>query len=100
MHPQRELNRLATRKAELVRRLDTQRVEWAAAGARLGALLSLTERVYRLWRHFVPRRRHEAPPATAARPGPGGRSWARWWMLLSGVVRLVRRADRRAPPVG
>ncbi len=96
MHPQRELNRLATRKAELVRRLDTQRVEWAAAGARLGALVALSERVYGLWRHFA-RRPHQEGRAATARPGSGARPWARWGMLLFGVVRLVRRADRGAP---
>jgi hypothetical protein len=95
MHPQRELDRLAARKAVLLRELDRQRDACSAAAARLVRPWGWAELVLDTWRHAAPVR----PTPVVPRSGetrPAG-SWLRWASLAIGATRLVLRAIERRP---
>jgi len=101
MHAQRELRRLAARKAALIAELDRSRAESNDSAARLLGPFELIDRVLELWRRVVPLAGSAAGSATdaGARPAPTRSSrvgtWLRWISLGIGVVRVVRGAPER-----
>ncbi|HQF38319.1 MAG TPA: hypothetical protein PK322_04300 [Opitutaceae bacterium] len=98
MHPQRELTRLAARKAALIVELDRHRAELSASVARLLEPLELIDRSLALWRRVAPL----AGSAAAMRPGDhvatarptGLGAWLRWLPLVVSATRLVRNAAK------
>ncbi|HLP01518.1 MAG TPA: hypothetical protein VK163_05800 [Opitutaceae bacterium] len=97
MHPQRELDQLAARKAELLRELDHQRAACGASATRLVCPWVWADDVGVVWRQFAPARRTPvAPRADGTRPTASG-SWQGWASLTIGAARLVLRMVEGQP---
>jgi hypothetical protein len=104
MYPQRELTRLADRKAALRRRISLRRLHCAEAASRVLRPLDLLDRILALLRQLAPLARDSALPLgivllrVAFPKLKTARAFLRWSPLLLDVLRSAWASPTRFTP--